>query len=242
MTWAFFSDVHGNLEALKEVAGDFARQGVTRSFFMGDAVGYGPSPNECLKIIGELTPVRLIGNHDEAALEDSIPDEFNKHARAAIIWTKATLTPDARTMLQSFTTTETIDEFRLVHASPLKPRRWDYILDPIGAAAAFTTFTEPACFIGHTHQPLVFQKAEGTPCTGTRTETVALDPQTRYLINVGSVGQPRDGDARACYVLYDPEVRQLKYRRVSYDFGITQEKMRTAGLPEFLAARLETGR
>ncbi len=242
MNWAFFADVHGNLEALEEVVGDFSRQGVTRSFFIGDAVGYGPSPNECLKIITELTEVRLLGNHDEAALENSVPNEFNKHARTAIFWTRENLTTESRTMLQSFTITETIDEFRLVHASPAEPRRWDYILNPVDAAAAFRNFTESACFIGHTHQPGIFQKTKRPHLKGTPAEDLVLDPQTRYLINVGSVGQPRDGDSRACYVLYDPDTRHLKYRRVPYDFTITQEKMRAAGRPEFLVARLKIGR
>ena len=242
MTWAFFSDVHGNREALEAVVEDFARQGVTRSFFLGDAVGYGASPNECVKIISELTAVRLLGNHDWAVLQRWSPDDFNEHARAAIFWTRNALTEEARTVLKSFAMEQTVGDFHLVHASPHKLDRWDYILDPFEAEFAFNSFTKPVCLIGHTHQPLIFRKAGTAPCSVTHIDKLMLNNDARYLVNIGSVGQPRDGDPRACYVLYDPDTRCLRYRRVKYGLSAAQERIRRANLPAFLAARLEVGR
>jgi len=241
MSWAIFSDVHGNLEALEAVVEDFGRRGVTRSFFIGDAVGYGPSPNECLKTIADLTTVRLLGNHDYAVLQEGGPMEFNKHAQTAIRWTKTALKPEAREILHSFTMSEIVQQMHMVHSSPLKPQLWDYILDPITAAAALQNISESVCFVGHTHQPRIFQKANGVPCSELLVGELHLEDTARYIINVGSVGQPRDGDPRACYALYEPESEQLTYARVPYDIEKTQNKMRAAGLPEFLITRLETG-
>jgi len=233
--------VHGNLEALEAVAADFKSHGVTRSFFIGDAVGYGPSPNECLKTIAELTPVRLLGNHDHAVLRESGTEEFNKHARTAIDWTKTELSSEARDVLQSFTMNEHLEHIHLVHATPFKPQSWDYILDQRSAAVALGNFTEKICFIGHTHQPRIFRETDGSPCREIPIGNLILEERARYVINVGSVGQPRDGDPRACYVLFDPDSWHLEYRRVPYDIGRTQNKMRAAALPEFLVSRLETG-
>ncbi len=242
MTWAIFSDVHGNLEALVAVAEDLSRHGVTRSFFIGDAVGYGPSPNECLELITDLTSVRLLGNHDYAVLQEENPEEFNKHAKAAIDWTREAISAEARNMLQSFEINCSMDNLHLVHSSPLKPEKWDYILDPSSAATAFRHFSETICFVGHTHQPRIFRESNGVPCHEIPLGDLQLEQGTRYMVNVGSVGQPRDGDRRACYVLYDPDTRRLAYQRVAYDIAVTQTKMRAAKLPEFLITRLETGR
>jgi len=137
---------------------------------------------------------------------------------------------------------QTLEDFHLVHASPHMPNLWDYILDPFSAEVAFGSFTEPVCLIGHTHQPQVYRKTGVEPCTVDHPDKLVLDQDTRYLINVGSVGQPRDGDPRACYALYDPDTRCLRYRRVEYDVSAAQQKIRQANLPEFLADRLGIGR
>lgn len=242
MTWAFFSDVHGNQEALTAVVADFARQGVTRSFFLGDAVGYGASPKECLKMVSDLTDVRLLGNHDEAVLRSSPPEDFNEYAKVAVLWTRSVLNGDSRARIESFTMEHCLEDFHLAHASPHMPGRWDYIVDPLAAELAFESFDESVCLIGHTHQPLVFKKMDSKPCTEIATAELVLDTNERYLINVGSVGQPRDGDPRACYVLYDPETRRMSYRRVVYDVAAAQQKIRRTNLPGFLAVRLEMGR
>jgi diadenosine tetraphosphatase ApaH/serine/threonine PP2A family protein phosphatase len=242
MTWAFFSDIHGNQEALEAVAADFNSQGVTRSFFLGDAVGYGASPNECLEILAGLTEIRLAGNHDEAVMKDESPYGFNEYAKAAVLWTRSVLTDHSRAQIASFVMEYQAENYRLVHSSPDRPSHWDYILEPFGAELAFAGFTEPLCLIGHTHQPLIFKKTEAAPCVPLSKTEVILESDGRYLVNVGSVGQPRDGDPRACYAIYDPDARRLSYRRVSYDIASAQKKIRQANLPSFLATRLEVGR
>lgn len=242
MNWAIFSDVHANLEALTAVKADAKQQGVTRFFFLGDAVGYGASPNECLGQIGELAEVCILGNHDQAVLGSGALKGFNEHARAAILWTRATITNDAREKLQTFVMEHQTDEFQLVHASPHNPECWDYIVDPWAAREAFAGFDGPLCLIGHTHQPLVIKNNKMVPQPVSNFAELAIDNGTRYLVNVGSVGQPRDKDPRACYVLFDPETHRLKYRRVAYDLAAAQAKMRQAALPEGLIKRLGEGR
>ncbi len=242
MTWAFFSDVHGNREALEAVIKDFERSGVTRRIFLGDAVGYGASPNECLEILGDLVEYALLGNHDIAALMDSPADEFNRVAQQAVMWTRSVLTQESREWLLSFPLTESFDDIRIVHASPANPERWDYILDPYSADFAFRHFEEAVCFFGHSHLPLIFEKPADGPCTMCDETPLQLKDDYRYLINVGSVGQPRDGDSRACYAVYDPEERIVTYRRVTYDISTAQRKIEAAGLPAFLSQRLELGR
>jgi len=242
MIWAFFSDIHGNQEALKAVVADFKRQKVTQSFFLGDAVGYGASPNECLEILRDVTEIRLLGNHDEAVLKDSPPAGFNEYATVAVTWSRTVLTDESLALIASFVMEYQTEQYRLVHSSPDRPQHWDYILDPFGADLAFTGFAEPLCLIGHTHQPLIFKKSASAACVPLSATDVVLGPDERYLVNVGSVGQPRDGDPRACYTLYEPETRRLRYRRVDYDIKSAQKKIRQAKLPSFLAARLEVGR
>ncbi len=242
MTWAFFSDVHGNVEALDEVIQDFQRVGVTRAIFLGDVVGYGASPNECLKRVASLVEYALLGNHDMAALTDSPAHEFNEVAQQAVLWTRSVLSQESRKWLLSFPLTEVVDDIRIVHASPVNPERWEYILDPYTAEFAFPHFEEALCFVGHTHVPMIFEKPTDEPCQVREATQWQLQDDSRYIINVGSVGQPRDGDPRASYVLYDPETRTVTYQRVAYDIHAAQQKIEAAGLPEFLSHRLELGR
>ncbi len=242
MTWAFYSDVHANYEALEAVIADFARKDVSRSFFLGDAVGYGASPNECVEQIAAISEVRLLGNHDEAALNEEPPGDFNQYAKTAMDWTRATLDTRAKAIMQTFTIGEVREGFCLAHGSPDQPEQWNYVLDQVSAGQALSACSGQACLVGHTHQPLFFyQNGEGLP-TASAVNEFELEQNKRYVVNVGSVGQPRDGDPRAGYVLYDPEKRRLQFRRVAYNIKMAQEKIRQAGLPEFLASRLAMGR
>jgi diadenosine tetraphosphatase ApaH/serine/threonine PP2A family protein phosphatase len=242
MTWAFFSDVHGNIEALQAVAADIKTHGVDRALFLGDAIGYGASPNECVELISEITEFQLIGNHDEAALASSTPFDFNRHARAAVDWTREALTKESRRTMENWLLETQWEGLRFAHSSPDRPGRWDYVLDPNDAEDAFHAFGEQTCFIGHTHQPIIFKKIGDSLPVGTIREECELDDSTRYLINVGSVGQPRDGDPRACYALFDPETSRVMYRRLEYDVNQAQTRIRKATLPTALADRLGIGR
>ena len=240
MTTAFISDIHGNLEALDAVLAEIDRRGPKRVICLGDIVGYGASPNECLARVRERCEIVLLGNHDAAASGGPEAARFNIYARVAAEWTAKTLTRDNREYLQRLPLTSSEESFFLVHASPACPRDWEYLLDRFDAEPQFHYFTEPVCFIGHTHQPAVYMADPGG-CKSLPVSDLTFDPDRRYIVNVGSVGQPRDHDPRACFVLFHEPAGQIEFVRVPYDIEGAQAKIRAAQLPEVLAARLATG-
>ncbi|HEX7078706.1 MAG TPA: metallophosphoesterase family protein [Candidatus Eisenbacteria bacterium] len=240
MTTVLLSDIHANLEAFQAVLQDVDGRRPDRVICLGDVVGYGASPNECLDLVRERCDVVLLGNHDAAASGGPEVSRFNIYARVAAEWTAKTLTREHREFLQKLPLTATEGGCYCVHASPATPRDWEYLLDRFDAEPQFAYFTEPVCFIGHTHQPAAFMADPG----GTRQIAVSglrLDPKRRYILNVGSVGQPRDRDPRACYVVFHEGSGEVEYVRVPYDVESAQARIRTAHLPEVLATRLATG-
>ena len=240
MTTVLLSDIHANLEALEAVLGAVDERKPDRVLCLGDVVGYGASPNECLDLVRRRSQLVLLGNHDAAASGGPEAARFNVYARAAAEWTARTLTRENREYLQKLPLTSAQSGFLCVHASPATPRDWEYLLDRFDAEPQFAYFSEPVCFIGHTHQPAVFQADPA----GTRSlppRTFRLEPHRRYIVNVGSVGQPRDRDPRACFVVLQEGSGDLEYVRVPYDVEGAQAKIRAAHLPEVLAARLATG-
>ncbi|HYJ32187.1 MAG TPA: metallophosphoesterase family protein [Candidatus Binatia bacterium] len=240
MSTVLLSDIHANLEALQAVLAAVDARKPDRILCLGDVVGYGASPNECLDLVRSRCDVVLLGNHDAAASGGPEAARFNVYARTAAEWTARTLTRDNREYLQKLPLTAPGASFLCVHASPATPRDWEYLLDRFDAEPQFAYFTEPVCFIGHTHQPAVFMADPG----GTRSlpvGTLRLDPARRYIINVGSVGQPRDRDPRACFVVLREGSGELEYVRVPYDIEGAQARIREAHLPEVLATRLSTG-
>ena len=240
MTTVFLSDIHANLEALEAVLAAVDQRRPDRILCLGDVVGYGASPNECLDIVRERCPVVLLGNHDAAASGGPEAARFNVYARTAAEWTGRTLTRENREYLQKLPLTSPQGSFFCVHASPATPRDWEYLLDRFDAEPQFAYFTEPVCFIGHTHQPAVFM-ADPDGTRSLPVGTLRIDPARRYIINVGSVGQPRDRDPRACFVVLREGSGELEYVRVPYDIEGAQARIRAAHLPEVLAARLSTG-
>lgn len=242
MKLAFFSDVHANLEALNAVFEDFVRQKVERSFFLGDAVGYGADPNACVKAICEATPMRLLGNHDYAALGQIETSQFNQYARLSIEWTKEVLSAESIQLLSGFRVQEELEDFHLVHATPKDPLDWEYLLDLDDAEENFDYFSKPVCLIGHSHKPLIVRKCREEHAALFPENAVVLEPDWRYIINIGSVGQPRDGNPKACYLLFDTESREARLVRVAYDVGAAQKKMKALNLPEYLIERISAGR
>ncbi len=240
MTTAIISDIHGNLEALDAVLAEIDRRQAGRILCLGDIVGYGASPNECLAKVRERCELVLLGNHDAAASGGPEAARFNIYARVAAEWTAKTLTRDNREYLQRLPLTSSEESCYLVHASPACPRDWEYLLDRFDAEPQFHYFTEPVCFIGHTHQPAVYM-ADPAGCKSLPLSDVSLDPERRYIVNVGSVGQPRDHDPRACFVLFHDPGGGVEFVRMPYDIEGAQAKIRAAQLPEVLAARLATG-
>ncbi len=242
MRIAILSDVHANLEALEAVASDLERARVEKVVFLGDAVGYGADPNACVKQLAHLCDICLLGNHDYVAMGLESPRYFNIMAQQSIIWTQKILERSAIKRLSDFSLDATLLDYYFVHATPEKPLEWNYLLTPDDAARNFGAVAQNFCFIGHSHLPSVFcRRPDETIATFHESEFTA-EPGCRYLINVGSVGQPRDGIREACYLIAETDCHHFVYHRVNYDLARAQEKMKKAHLPEFLIARLAGGK
>ncbi len=242
MKYGFFSDVHANLEALKACIVDFRSEKLDKVYFLGDAVGYGPNPDECVKLIDEIAEVKLMGNHDYAALGLMETEYFNQYAAESMGWTKNSISEKTVEIMSDFELTYVIGEILLVHSSPREPENWHYILDMEDAEENFDFFTEKICLLGHTHRPYIVYKAESENAILSNDTEVVIEGEYRYLVNIGSVGQPRDGDPRSCYLIYDSDKGSIRLKRVQYDVKSTQKVMAKIGLPEYLIDRLAVGR
>ncbi len=240
MRCALIGDVHGNLEALKAVLEDIATQDVEETLCVGDVVGYGADPEACLSLVSEHCAVVVGGNHDYAASGRSSLEYFNPYARRALQWTAERLSPKAQQDLSSLELVAEMNGFALVHSSFFAPERFDYIFAPSQARICFLKQEAPLAFFGHTHLPIVFFDTD--PITHSSGPEVTIDPQVKTLVNVGSVGQPRDEDARACYCVYDSDRALVTIRRVKYNIEQAARKITRAGLPDILAERLFLGR
>jgi len=235
------TDIHANLVALEAVVKDAGE--VDAIWCLGDVVGYGPRPNECCAWVAQHADITVVGNHDWASLGRIDLDDFNESARQSTAWTIDQLTEVWKGWLDALPNRFIEGDITLVHGSPRHPV-WEYLLRPAQAVANFEYFDTDICFVGPTHAPVIFQESQvqrGEPgYPPPPGESIALT-SGRYIVNPGSVGQPRDGDPRAAYAIYDPETRQIEFRRLSYDIALTQRQMREAGLPERLIARLAMG-
>jgi len=242
--YAIFSDVHGNLEALQAVLANAAGQGVGSWVCLGDIIGYGANPNECVETVRELDPVVCLrGNHDAAVIDPRERAFFHEVALEGIQFSARHLTADNTAFLSALPYVYRENHhFMAVHASPYRPQEWEYVLDQVGAERAFEAM-EPhrIAFIGHSHAPVVFcddGSAERYPAG----EALILEPKNkRYVMNVGSVGQPRDGNPDASYVVFDDSNDSVRLVRVRYDREKAAEKILRAGLPPVLAERLLIG-
>ena len=240
MRYALIGDIHGNLEALEAVLEDIDAQGVDEVLCVGDVVGYGADPEACYVHVADRCSVTVGGNHDYAASGRSSLEYFNPYARRALQWTTEQLSPQAQAGLAALELTAQMNGFGLVHSSFFAPERFDYIFAPSQARICFLKQEAGVAFCGHTHLPIAFFNTD--PITYSLGPEILLDPETKSLVNVGSVGQPRDEDARACYGLYDTEGGVVTLRRVTYNIERAAQKITAAGLPEILAERLFLGR
>jgi predicted phosphodiesterase len=244
MRYAFISDIHANLEALEAVFDDIAMQNVDEVVCLGDIVGYGANPNECVDLVVKNCPITLLGNHDAAAIEQLSTQHFNIHAKIAIEWTIQALRNDIKDVLEELPLKSTIDQMALVHATPYEPNMWYYITSLEEAAFNFQFFDTQICLVGHTHIPIIIvfdNNKELYVHQDVSVKTTDIDG-ARLLINVGSVGQPRDRNSKSCYGIFDTVTTEFFYRRVGYDIEKTQQKMKKIKMPEFLISRLEDGR
>ena len=242
MKRAILADVHGNLPALEATLADAAQQGAEYIAFLGDAVGYGPEPNECVALLAESCAVCLMGNHDYAALGSLSIDEFNGYAREAMMMTRQSLTDVTLATLTGYRQVHVDPPYHMVHSSPDEPLAWNYIVDLRDAMPQFEHFREPFCLVGHSHKPLVAIRRPSGSFASPECGLLTLEEGYRYLLNVGSVGQPRDGNPDACYLLLDEEAGTLEIRRVSYPVDRVQAAMEELNMPAFLIERLAVGK
>jgi diadenosine tetraphosphatase ApaH/serine/threonine PP2A family protein phosphatase len=240
MKLAIFGDIHANLEALERVLADAADQGVEQHACIGDVVGYNANPHECMERVRGLDCPVVKGNHDEEASLDTEIIGLNPLAQAALEWTRDHLTEEDKQWLRDLRMVRQVRDFTIVHATLDSPGQWHYVMNKFDAMASFRHQYTQLCFYGHTHTPRVYVKEQSV--TMEDIELVRMVPGRKYFINVGSVGQPRDGDPRCSYGIYDDEEQTVQIRRLDYDITETQRKIREGGLPEPLAGRLDFGK
>lgn len=236
---AIISDIHGNLQALQAVIADIEAQGIQERVCLGDIVGYGGHPRECVELI-QAKGFRVIqGNHDAYAATDAEPIGISDEAKQVIHWTRSVLSGEQRAWLGSLPLTWQAKGYKVVHASLHHPEQWGYVFDPSAAAQHFAHQQKDVCFIGHSHQPKMFVAGEDKALDITSLES--LRKGRKQVINVGSVGQPRDKDERACYVVYRCAEADVWWRRIDYDIKGAQNAIAAAGLPGKYAHRLSFG-
>jgi predicted phosphodiesterase len=238
--YAIFGDIHANLEALTTVIEDSQTQRCTHYVCLGDVVGYNANPCECLEQVRAMNCPTVKGNHDDEATQDRTLDELNPLAESALLWTRKQLSEDQKQWLRDLKLVRQVRDFTIVHATLDSPGSWAYVSNRFDAMASFSYQFTQVCFYGHTHAPRIYEKDDTVRCLR-ETET-RIRRGVKYFINVGSVGQPRDGDWRASYAVYDAENQTVDIRRVEYDLRTTQQKIRDVGLPSILAERLALGR
>lgn len=233
MRIAIISDIHANLEALETSLEIIRASDVELIVCLGDIIGYGASPNECIELVRATTPHVLMGNHDEAAIHLEKTEYFNPFARVAAEWTNGELTMEHAEYIQKLPFKLEIQDMLFVHSSPFEPQEWHYILSPTDAQFNFDYFTQPICFIGHSHVPGIF-------CEDVFTRDVVRGKD--FIVNVGSIGQPRDNDWRLSFGIFDTGEWSYTNIRAEYDVNTAAEKIRKAGLPKALADRIFVGR
>ena len=232
MLIAVLSDIHGNLPAFEEVLKKVEDLKVETLYCLGDTVGYGPFPNECVDLVRKHCSVVLKGNHDSGLIGETPLDDFNHYGVSAIQWSKTVVTKENCEYLRGLPFTAEPNGLTLAHSSPIRPDAWSYILTMRAAQENFGAFKTPLCFIGHTHVPIII---------GEDGSVNKYKPGGRHIINVGSVGQPRDGNPDAAFGLYDTVTADYSLIRVHYEVQKTARAIRDLGLPEFLAQRLFQG-
>jgi predicted phosphodiesterase len=243
MKVVIISDIHANFVALETAISSFPS--VEKIWLLGDLAGYGPQPNECIEAITKLPILAIAGNHDLGVTGRISTDNFNDWGKQAIAWQKLRLSEKSCRYLKTLESEiSPVENIRLVHGSP-RDSVWEYLLSTYLAEENFSLFNERICFFGHTHLPVVYKKANGRPV-----EFLVLEPgqdfylqddEAKWLINPGSIGQPRDGHNQLSYLLFDTDEEKIRYFRLPYNYQETQELIYKAGLPSFLAERLAAG-
>lgn len=241
MRYGIFSDVHGNLEAFKAACDYLDKEKIDKFIFNGDAVGYGANPCECLDLLKEVNPIIIAGNHDWAAIDRLSLDCFNPQAKDALLWTKGELREEDFSFLNSLSLKYTGRDFICVHGSLSNPAKFNYIISTYDASLNFPLFNKQILFIGHSHRAEAFS-VKDEKISYIKNEEVKIDSKTKYIINVGSIGQPRDRDPRLSLCIYDSDEGLVKFVRLEYNIKKAADKILKKGLPPLLAMRLFEGR
>jgi len=240
MKFAIIADIHANLEAFQVVLEDIKQQQCTHYACLGDVVGYNANPKECLDIVRSMNIPCVKGNHDEYCSTDQPLDGFNPAAAEAVNWTRKQLSEDDRQWLRDLKYVRMVNTFTLVHATLDGPQRWGYVFDKLAAAASFTYQNTAVCFFGHTHVPVAVIR--DSMVRGGTYSKFKGEAGKKYFVNVGAIGQPRDNNPKAAYVVYDLNESTIELRRLDYDIAAAQKKILDAGLPPRLAERLAFGK
>lgn len=231
MKYAVISDIHSNLEALTTVLKEIGKKHVDEIICLGDIVGYGTNPDEVVELVRQEVKYSVRGNHDDALFSDETFSVINSYAKSAITYNAELISDKNKDWLQNLPLTHKLDKVLMAHACASDPQSWKYVFTHDDAEIELSSFQERICLIGHTHVPMIFKNAAQTGYS-----------KIRELINVGSVGQPRDGDNRASYGIIDTKNFTYANFRVEYDFRTAADKIIAAGLPPFLGERLHRGR
>jgi predicted phosphodiesterase len=242
MRYGIFADVHSNLEALDAVIAAYKKESVDVYLCIGDVVGYGANPKECIAKVKSLAMVTVAGNHDWAAVSLFSPETFNPFAKEAILWTRKQLETQEKDFLETLKLVNKNENLTLVHGTLDSPRDFNYMSDGYIAEESFMRMETSICFIGHSHIAGTFIKEDNDRISYRLDANFAIKPENKYIINVGSVGQPRDSNPKAAYCIYDSDKKEIQIKRVEYDTKTARKKIVEAGLPIFLGDRLFLGK
>jgi diadenosine tetraphosphatase ApaH/serine/threonine PP2A family protein phosphatase len=242
MRYLIFSDLHSNLESLQSFAKIAETIEYDKKVFLGDLVGYGADPNACVDWVRENVDIALGGNHDYAVVGKTELTYMNPYAYQACLWTRQELTQENKDYLKRLSSEIVEDGIHWVHSSPHEPEEWHYVVTSADGKVNFDHFSTQLCFLGHSHRPVIIEQEQGGAITDCGSPEIwELNPDHRYIINVGSLGQPRDGNPKPVFVVYDSTRKTLGFQRYEYDFSTTQKKILAGGLPAYLAERLKKG-
>jgi len=241
MRYGILGDIHANLEALTAVLDACKKESLAQCFCVGDIVGYAANPAECISTIKALATVTVAGNHDWAVGGLLGIDYFNFEAGKAICWTSSRLKSTERDFLLSLKLVYRNTDLTLVHGTLDNPEAFDYMLNVYSSRSSFQLLDNNICFIGHSHLPDIFIQDKDSSISRIKASRITIEEGKKYIINVGSVGQPRDGDSRACYCIYDTTPKEVVFKRVAYDIEAARGKIIKAGLPKILGDRLLSG-
>ena len=242
MRYGIFSDVHSNLQALEAVIAAYKNESIDKYLCIGDTVGYGANPRECIERVSQVAALLVAGNHDWGCVDLFSVSNFNPLAAEAILWTKRQLDVNCRYFLQSLRLVCQDNGFTLVHGTLDEPQEFNYLLDTDTADASFRLLNTNICFVGHTHIAGIFKKDRHGKIAYLRLSNLTIEEGNSYIVNVGSVGQPRDGISDAAFCVYDTAAKTIEIKRVPYDIEKARKKIIAAGLPQYLGDRLLAGR